>query len=329
MAQVNRKQFLQLATAAAGVLATPILRAAPRYPDRPVKLIVPFSAGGTTDVVARIVAQAWETELGAAVVIDNKPGAGGNIGAEQVSKAPKDGYTLLYGTVSNFALNIGLYKKLPYAPLTDLAPVGMVVQVPIVLVVSPKLGVKDFDSFAKLLKANPGKFNYGSAGNGSSAHIACHLLLQRIGAQAEHIPYKGNNNAVLDTIAGNIAFTVSSVPASEELIRNGQLIPVAAISSKRLDAFPNLPTTAELGLKNYEAYGWNAIAAPAGTPVTVLETLSQSLRATLASPGLNTKLQKQGVVPLANYSREQTAAYFKAEVDRWVPVVRGSGASVD
>lgn len=326
---ITRKAFLRYGAAAAGVALSPMLRAAPVYPDRPVKLVVPFSAGGTTDVVARIVAQRWEQHLGQPIVIDNKPGAGGNIGADFVAKAQGDGYTLLYGTVSNFALNIGLYKKLPFSPLTDLAPVGMVVQVPIVLVVSPSLGVKDFAGFIQLLKNNPGKYSYGSAGNGSSAHIACHLLLKLTGTQAEHIPYKGNAQAINDIIAGNIAFGVSSVPAAAELIAAGKLVPVAAIASKRLTAFPQLPTTEELGLKNYDAYAWNAVAAPAKTPQAVLDRLNSSLNKALQEPDLKSKLELQGVVPLSGYSRQATAGYFKSEADKWIPIVRASGAQVD
>ncbi|WCM91870.1 tripartite tricarboxylate transporter substrate binding protein [Acidovorax sp. NCPPB 2350] len=326
---MDRKTFLRYGAAAAGAALSPVLRAAPAYPDRPVKLVVPFSAGGTTDVVARLVAQRWEKHLGQPIVIDNKPGAGGNIGADSVAKAPGDGYTLLYGTVSNFALNIGLYKKLPLSPLTDLAPIGMVVQVPIVLVISPSMGVKDFAGFIQLLKNNPGKYSYGSAGNGSSAHIACHLLLRQTGTQAEHIPYKGNQQAVNDIMAGSIAFGVSSVPAAAELIAAGKLVPIAAIATKRLTAFPQLPTTAELGLKNYDAYAWNAVAAPAKTPPTILDQLNSSLNKALQEPDLSGRLELQGVVPLPGYSRKATGDYFKAEADKWIPIVRSSGAQVD
>jgi len=326
---MDRKTFLRYSAAVAGVALSPASRAAPSYPGHPIKLVVPFSAGGTTDVVARLVAQRWEKHLGQPIIIDNKPGAGGNVGADAVAKAAADGYTLLYGTVSNFALNIGLYKRLPFSPLTDLAPVGMVVQVPIVLVVSPALGVKDFAGFIQLLKDNPGKYSYGSAGNGSSAHIACHLLLKQTGTQAEHIPYRGNQPAINDIMAGNIAFGVSSVPSAAELIAAGKLVPVAAIATKRLSAFPQLPTTAELGLKNYDAYAWNAVAAPAKVPAAVLDLLNSSLNKTLQESDLKGKLEMQGVVPLPGYTRKATSDYFKAEAEKWIPVVRNSGAQVD
>ena len=326
---LTRKDFLRAATAALGAVALPATRAAAKFPERPLKLVVPFSAGGTADVLARVVAQHWSPQLGQSIVIENKGGAGGNLGAELVAKAPADGYTLLYGSVSNFAMNLGLYKKLPYAPLTDFAPVGMVLQIPIVLVASPALGVKDFEGFIKLLKAHPGKYNYGSAGNGSSAHIACHLLLRQTGTEAVHVPYKGNAAALQDIMAGSVALGVASVTAAEALVRAGKLQALAAISTTRLPAFAQLPTTRELGLKDYDAYSWNAIAAPAGTPVPVLDTLNQTLRQALRGNELRAALDKQGVVPLPDYTREATAAYFKAQVDKWVPIVRASGAQVD
>ena len=326
--KLSRKDFLKLCTGAGVSLAAPAIRAQGAYPSHPIHLVVPFEAGGTTDVLARLLVSGWAGSLGGNIIIDNKPGASGNIGTNYVAHAAKNGETLLYGTISTFVLNAGLYKKLPFDPIKDFSFAGMVVQIPIVLVVSPQLGVHDFQGFVKLLKDHPGKYNFGSAGVGSSAHIACQLLLEMTGTQAVHVPYKGNIGALNAIISGDVAFGVSSIPSAEQLVKNGKLQALAAISAQRLAQFPDLPTTDELGLKGYDAYAWNAVAAPAGTPEPVMEKLNATLHQALQSPSLAQKLRNAGVVPLPDYTRVQTLDYVKRELAKWIPIVRKSGASL-
>lgn len=300
------------------------------WPSKPVRVVVPFAPGGVTDIVTRIVADGLRKQIpGWTGVIDNKAGVGGNVGATAVAQAAPDGYTLLGGTLSTYALNAGLYDKLGHDPRKDLVPVALTAMVPIVIMVNPTLGVKDLKSFIALLKSKPGQLNYGSAGNGTSAHIALHMFLQQTGTSAQHIPYKGTAPVITDLIANNVQFTVASPSVVQGFIAEGKLTALAAISPTRLNALPQVPTVAEAGLSQFDAYSWNAMFAPAGTPEGIVRRLQTAVDAALRDPEVAGKLEQQGTVPMPGYNREQTAAFMAREYDRWVPFVRQMGVKPD
>lgn len=326
----SRRNFLA-ALAASPLAALPgAAFAQAEWPARAVKVVVPFSAGGVTDLVTRIVADGMRKHLpGANLVIENKPGVGGNVGATAVATAAPDGYTLLAGTLSTYALNAGLYDNLGHDPRKDLIPVALTAMVPIVIVVNPALGVKDLKGFIALMKANPGKYNYGSAGNGTSSHIALHLLLQKTGTKAEHIPYKGTAQVITDLLANNVQFAVASPAVVQSYIRDGKLIAVAAVSPTRLAALPQVPTVAEAGLKDFDAYSWNGLFAPANTPMPIVEKLHAAVEATLKDPAVRAKLDQQGTLPMSGMSRAQINSHVLKEYERWVPFVKQMGVKVD
>jgi tripartite-type tricarboxylate transporter receptor subunit TctC len=262
-------------------------------------------------------------------VFDNRPGAGGNIGSDLVAKAPPDGYTLLVSTLSTYALNVGLYSKLPYDPQKDLAPVAMTVMVPLVIVTHPSLNVASLQELIKVLRESPGKYNYGSAGNGTSGHIACYLFADMIGAKVEHIPYKGTAPVLTDMLAGRLTYTFDAPSVLAPHIQSGGLKAHAIATPTRLALLPGVPTMAEAGLKGYEAYSWNAFWAPAGTPEPILDKLNAAVVKVLAEPAVREQMEKSGVPIMPPYSRAETTRFMKAESDKWVPIVRASGARVD
>jgi tripartite-type tricarboxylate transporter receptor subunit TctC len=328
-----RRRFLQLLPAPIiGGLAgagAPASAQAQDWPTRQVRVVCPFPTGGNTDVVGRLITSRLQTMLGQPFVFDNRPGAGGNIGSDMVAKAAPDGYTLLVGTLSTYALNVGLYSKLPYDPQKDLAPVAMTVMVPLVIVTHPSLKVANLQELIKLLRDNPGKYNYGSAGNGTSSHIACYLFADMIGAKVEHIPYKGTGPALADMLAGSLTYAFDAPSVLAPHIQSGGLKAHAIATPTRLALLPDVPTMAEAGLKSYEAYSWNAFWAPAGTPEPILEKLNAAVLKVLADPALREQMDKFGVPIMPPYSRAETSRFMKAEADKWVPIVRASGARVD
>ena len=328
-----RRRFLQLLPAPIiGTLAgvgAPASAQAQDWPTQQVRVVCPFPPGGNTDVVGRLITSRLQTMLGQPFVFDNRPGAGGNIGSDIVAKAAPDGYTLLVGTLSTYALNVGLYSKLPYDPQKDLAPVAMTVMVPLVIVTHPSLNVANLQDLIKLLRDNPGKYNYGSAGNGTSSHIACYLFADMIGAKVEHIPYKGTGPVLTDILAGRLTYTFDAPSVLAPHIQSGGLKAHAIATPARLALLPDVPTMAEAGFKSYEAYSWNAFWAPAGTPEPILERLNTAVLKVLADPALREQMDKIGVPIMPPYSRAETSRFMKAEVDKWVPIVRASGARVD
>ncbi|MFT3721928.1 Bug family tripartite tricarboxylate transporter substrate binding protein [Pseudorhodoferax sp.] len=302
--------------------------AAQNFPTRPITIIVPFSAGGTTDILARIVGQGLTTELGQSVIVDNKPGAGGNIGASLAAKAQPDGYTLFMGTVGTHAINQALYKKMPFDPVKDFAPISRVATVPNLLVAHPSQPFKTVKEMIAYAKAHTGDVTYGSPGSGSSPHVSGALFQSMTGAQITHVPYKGSAPAMSDLLGGQIAVMFDNMPSAIQHVRSGKLRPIAVTTAKRSPELPDVPTIAESGVPGYEATSWFGMFAPAATPKPVLDKLHAALLKVLAQPEVKKKIAEQGGDPVAE-TPAQFAAFIQAESAKWGKVVKESGASAD
>ena len=308
--------------------AMPLLAAAQNYPARPVRLSVPFPAGGTTDILARAIAQKLSEGLGQQFVVDNRPGAGGNIGADFVAKAPPDGYTLLMGTVGTQAINTSLYAKMPYDAAKDFAPVVLVAGVPNVLVVNTALPVRTVADLVKLAKEKPGTINFASSGNGTSIHLSGELFKVMTGVQMSHVPYKGSAPALVDLIGGQVQVMFDNLPSALPHVKSGKLRAVAVTSTKRAPALPDVPTIAESGVPGFEATSWFGILGPAGTPRDVVTKIDAEANKALQSSEMKEKLLSQGA-EAAGGSPEQFGDYIKSETVKWAKVVKESGAKVD
>ena len=323
---------------ALGLLAllTPTLATAQTaWPSKAVRLVVPFAAGGTTDILARSLAPELQKAFGQPFVVDNKPGAGGNTGAADVAKSAPDGYTLLMGTVGTHAINAALYPKMPYDPVKDFAPITLMAGVPNVFVMNPalaaKYGIHTVADFIKVAKANPGKFNMASSGNGTSIHLAGELFKSMTGTYMVHFPYRGSGPALIDLIGGSMDLMFDNLPSALPQIKAGKLKGLAVTSARRSDAIPELPTIAEAGgaaLKGYEASSWFGLMAPAGTPPEIVARLQQETAKALGSPALKERLQAQGAIP-SGMSSADFVAFIAAETRKWAAVVKASGAKVD
>ena len=298
------------------------------YPTKPIRIVVPFPAGGTTDVLARAAAQKLAETLGQPAVVDNRPGAGGNIGAELVAKSAPDGYTLLMGTVGTHAINPGLYPKLPYDHVKDFAPVILVAGVPNVLVINPALPVNSVQELIAYAKANPGKLNFASSGNGTSIHLSAELFKTMAGVQMTHVPYKGSAPALQDLVGGQVQLMFDNLPSSLALIKGGKLKALAVTSATRAAALPDVPTLAESGLPGFEASSWFGLLAPTGTPPPVIARLNGEIAKWLATPEAKEKLLAQGA-NAAGGTPEDFARFITAETAKWQKVVKESGAKVD
>ena len=298
------------------------------YPSKPITIVVPFSAGGTTDILARIVGQSLGTELGQTVIIDNKPGAGGNIGAQAAARAPADGYTLLMGTVGTHAINAALYKKMPFDPAKDFAPISRVAMVPNVLVVPVSQPYKTVGQVIAAAKAQPGKLTFASSGSGTSIHLSGELFKSVTGIDISHIPYKGSAPAVTDLLGGQVTMMFDNLPSSMQHIRSGKLRAIAVTSAKRSPELPDVPTVAESGVKGFEATSWFGLFAPAATPPEVVAKLNAAVVKLLANADVKKKLAEQGAEPHGE-KPEQFAAFIRGEAAKWGKVVRDSGATAD
>ena len=330
---------LVIASAIAGALgitlAPATTQAQAAWPAKAIRLVVPFAAGGTTDILARSLAPELQKALGQPVVVDNKPGAGGNSGAAEVAKAAPDGYTLLMGTVGTQSINAALYPRMPYDPVKDFAPITLMAGVPNVLVINPALAQKHnintVADFIRAAKANPGKFNMASSGNGTSIHLAGELFKSMSGTYMVHFPYRGSGPALIDLIGGSTDLMFDNLPSALPQIKAGKLKALAVTSARRSEALPDLPTIAEAGgaaLKNYEASSWFGLLAPAGTAPEVVARLQHETAKALSSPALKERLLSQGAIPGGMSSADFTA-FIAAETRKWAAVVKASGATVD
>jgi tripartite-type tricarboxylate transporter receptor subunit TctC len=326
----NVRGALVLLTAVITAIAAPFTFAqgAANYPTKPVRLVVPFPAGGTTDILARAVAQKLSAAWGRQMIVDNRPGAGGNIGSDLVAKSAPDGYTLLMGTVGTHAINPSLYKNMPYDHVKDFAPVILVAGVPNVLVVNPSLPVHSVPELIAYAKANPGKLNFASSGNGTSIHLSGELFKAMTGVEMTHVPYKGSAPALTDLIGGQVQLMFDNLPSSLPFIKAGKLRALAVTSGARAAALPNLPTLAESGLPGFEASSWFGVLAPAGTPRDIVAKLNGAIAGWLASPEAKEKLLAQGAIA-AGGAPDDFARHIGAETSKWAKVVKASGAHID
>jgi tripartite-type tricarboxylate transporter receptor subunit TctC len=305
-------------------LAAPVQSAfAQSYPTRPIRLIVPFPPGGGSDTMGRIVGQKLGERLGQQVIVDNRPGAGGSIGADAVAKAAPDGYTLLLGSASEIAQYPNVNPKIPYDPRRDFAPVALVGTVPLLLVVHPSLPVKDVRALIRLAQSKPGEINFSSAGNGSTTHLAVELLKLTTGIRLAHVPYKGSAPAVVDLVAGNVQMGMPTMPAALPFVRSGRLRALAISTAARSQALPDVPTMQEAGVKGYDAALWTGILAPAATPQAVVTRLHAEIVRIVATDDVRDALGKQGAEP-ASSTPEQFAAYIQTELVKWAKVVKAA-----
>jgi tripartite-type tricarboxylate transporter receptor subunit TctC len=304
------------------VLAAPLQ--AQTYPSRPIRFIVPFAAGaGVLDIMARLVGQHLGTATGQQVVIDNRPGAGGNVGAEVAAKATPDGYTMLMGAVA-LVVSPYLYAKLPFDPLTDLVPVTQVNSAPLMLVVHPSLPVKSVAELITYAKARPGQLNYGSGGVGATPFLATELFKSMAGIDVVHVPYKGGAPALADLVAGQLSFMIENVPGTLPLVRDGKLRALAITSRQRLALVPELPTMEEAGVTGYEMIGWNGIFVPKATPPEIVTRLNAELVKVLRSAEVGEQLARLGAVPVGD-SPQQFGTFVKAESARWGKIIKDLG----
>ncbi|HXD43151.1 MAG TPA: tripartite tricarboxylate transporter substrate binding protein [Ramlibacter sp.] len=329
----HRRLFLgAVALAALGIAALPAA-AQSHWPTKPVRIVVPFAAGGTTDILARAIAPELSKAFGQQFVVDNRAGAGGNVGAEIVAKSPGDGYTLLMGTVGTHGINRALYEKLPFDPIKDFVPITLVAGVPNVMVMQTEkaktLGINSVADFIRYAKAHPGKLNMASSGNGTSIHLSGELFKTMTGIYMVHLPYRGSGPALMDLVGGTADVMFDNLPSSMQQIKGGKLKALAVTSRQRSAALPDVPTVEEAaGLKGFDATSWFGLLAPAGTPPDIVNRLQQEVAKSLGTPAIKEKLLAQGAIPSGN-SPAEFARHIENEHRKWAQVVKSSGAKVD
>jgi tripartite-type tricarboxylate transporter receptor subunit TctC len=299
------------------------------YPSRTIKMIVPYPAGGTTDLLGRLVADQLKSGLGATCIVENKPGAGTTLGAEQVARSEPDGYTLLMATSTTLAINKTLYKKLPYDPVKDFAPIALVAGVPFALIVNPMLPAKTLAEFIAYAKSKLGELAYGSAGNGSPQHLGAEMLKSAAGIDIRHVPYRGSVPAMLDVIAGHIPFMIVDLQPALQQIREGKVRVLGVTTPKRVAAAPDIPTLAEAGLPGFELVAWQGVVAPAGVSRPIVDQLAAQIAKLVADPATRDKLTALSLEPLTGSTPDSFATYVRTEVDRWAVVVKASGAEAE
>ncbi len=318
-----RQVFAALALAAFAAAAP-----AQDYPAKPIRLIVPFPPGGGTDIAARTVANKLSETLRWTFVVENKPGAGGNLGVEQAVKSPPDGYTLVIGQTSNLAINPALYAKLPYDPLKDLSPIALIVSAPVVLVVAENSPYKSLGDLLAAARRDPGAVTFASPGNGTVSHLAGELLQRASGVKFTHVPYKGAAQAMTDLLGGQVQSFMSSVPSALAQIKGGRLRAIAVTSAKRAAEMPEVPAIAESGYAGFDATTWYGLLAPAGTPAAVIKRLNAEVNRALGMPDVSGRLAAEGGEVLGG-SPERFASLLKADHAKWGRIVKESGAKVD
>ena len=326
--------LFRAALVAAGMAAAAMVQAQ-NFPSQSVRMIVPFPPGGTTDILARAIAPELSRAFGQQFIVDNRAGAGGNLGAEIVARAPNDGYTLLMGTVGTHGINRALYPKLPFDPIKDFAPITLVAAVPNVMEMNADkakaLNIHNVQDFIKYAKANPGKLNMASSGSGTSIHLAGELFKSMTGTFMAHIPYKGSGPALLDMVGGNADVMFDNLPSSMAQIKAGKLTALAVTSAQRSPALPDIPTVEEVGgpsLKGFEASSWFGLLAPAGTPPEIVNRIQQEVAKSLGTPAIKEKMLAQGALPSGNSPADFTKLIASEHV-KWAKVVKDSGAKVD
>lgn len=298
------------------------------YPSRPITLIIPFPAGGTTDILGRIIGDSLSKQFGESVVVENRGGAGGNIGTGAAAAAEPDGHTILMGTVGTHAINASLYPDMPFDHIADFVPLSRIAMVPNLLVANPEQPFKTVEELVTYAQANPGEILYASSGNGTSIHLSAELFKVQAEVDMTHVPYPGSAPAVVSLLGNEVALMFDNLPSSIEHVRSGALVPIAVTSAERSAALPDVPTIAEMGYPDYVASSWFGLFAPAGTPDAVVEKLNAAIVAALKEPAMIEQLEAQGAVPHPETSAE-FAAFIQAETAKWKEVVEVSGARID
>jgi len=314
---------------ACATLSAPLLAQTPEFPrQQPIRMVVTFPPGGSADAVVRMLAPRLNERLGQQVVVDNRPGAGGNIGLAVVAKAPADGYTLGVGAAGALAANSSLYDKMPFDPLKDFRPVSMLAAIPFVIVGHPSLAAKTQPELLALARAQPGKLSIGHGGNGTAMHLSAALFAQLAQVKLVEVPYKGSGPAALDALAGNVPLAVVDLPAALQHIRAGKLTAFAVTSPQRLPQLPDVPTVAEAGLAGYDSTGWFGVVAPAGTPAAIVERLSAEINAALNDEQIKANMRNLGVEP-APSRPAAFEAYIRAETQKWARVIQQANIKID
>jgi tripartite-type tricarboxylate transporter receptor subunit TctC len=321
------RRFAAALIFAAGALAAGAAAAA-EYPDQPIKLIVPFPAGGGADILARTVMPKVGQQLGQPIVIDNRQGAGGNVGTELAARAAPDGYTLLYGTNGTLGINLALYSGLRFDPLRDFTPVAALTRIAAMLFVNPELPVRSVAELIGYAKANPGKLNFASAGNGTTSHLAGELLRKSAGIDIVHVPYRGGALAAADVVGGQVQMMIDVMPNAYPLVKGGKVRGLAVTTARRFPTAMDYPTMDEAGVQGYEISAWDGVLAPAGTPRAIVERLNAAIRQALDDPDVRDALLARGAQPTPG-TPEEFAQQIAASAQKWSRLVRESGAKID
>jgi tripartite-type tricarboxylate transporter receptor subunit TctC len=328
---MKRRILLQTTLASAALsslLGTGMAWAQDKWPSKPINYVVPFPAGGTTDILGRLIGQKLGAALGTTIVIENKGGAGGSVGSEAASRAPADGYTMLGGTVSSHAINVSLYAKLGYDPIKSFSPVVLIGSNPLVLVVKADSPYKTLQDVLAAAKAKPKTISSASAGNGTSQHMTLELLSFKTGTEFVHVPYKGSGPAIQDVIGGQVDMMFDTTVVAGPHIQSGKVRAIAVSSAKRLDSLPNVPTIAESGVPNFEVVSWQGIFVPAGVPKPIIDRLHAEIMKILQTAEMQDRLKSLGMQP-SSMTPEQVSAFQKAEVEKWAQVIKAAGIKLE